>query len=90
VPAILLDDRWWTFRRVRPHYWLSVPHRAIVLAVLEEHWPMWDSPERIAIFAQLPIDLTEDALEALGNEGRAVQDGDLWRAKAEGESELTR
>jgi hypothetical protein len=46
---------------------------------------MWDSPERIAVFAGLPVDITEDALEALREEDRAVQDGNLWRAKAEGE-----
>jgi hypothetical protein len=51
---------------------------------------MWDSPERIAIFAQLPLDLTKAALERLREEDRAVQDGDLWRAKAEGELELSR
>ena len=56
-----------------------MPERA-VLAVLREHWPLWDSPERIAQFAQLPVDVTESALDKLRNEGLALQDGRRWRA----------
>jgi hypothetical protein len=51
---------------------------------------MWDSPERIAIFAQLPLDLTKAALDSLRDQGLAVQDGDQWRAKAEDELEASR
>lgn len=55
--------------------------RKAVHGVLEDHWPLWDTPERIALFARLPLDLTERALEDLRDEGFALRDGDLWRAE---------
>jgi len=56
-----------------------MPERA-VLAVLREHWPLWDSPERIAQFARLSVETTESALNTLRDEGLAMQDGRRWRA----------
>ena len=41
---------------------------------------MVDSAERIAISAHLSLDLVTKALEALRDEGRAVQEGTSWRA----------
>jgi hypothetical protein len=54
--------------------------REAVHAVLEGHWPLWDTPERIALFARIPLELTRKALEALREEGVAIRDGSIWRA----------
>jgi len=57
--------------------------RLAVLRVLREHGPMWDSPERIARVANVPLDATKAALEALWDEGLAACDGELWLAEGE-------
>jgi len=58
-----------------------MPERA-VLTVLREHWPLWDTPERIARIAHLPVPVTESALGTLRDQGLAKQDGRRWCASA--------
>jgi hypothetical protein len=65
--------------------WPRAEHgRDAVYAVLRNHAPMWDTPERIALYARVPLELAERALDALRDEGRALQDRNMWRAEGMG------
>ena len=55
--------------------------RDAVYAVLRSHWPMWDTPERIALYARVSLELAERALDALRDDGLVLQDRNMWRAE---------
>ena len=55
-----------------------MPERA-VLALLRDHWPLGDTPERISVMTGLALDDTIAALRALEGQGLVTHKGNDWQ-----------